>query len=78
MAEQPAAAAASFYLRFVPAEERKWVRRNLFSLGWSPCWRMEEATPFSSRAEAETFARDFHLEREVELVTVSAEEVRAA
>jgi hypothetical protein len=77
MAEQLAATSQAFYLRFRPAEERKWVRRNLFAveLGWSPCWRMEEATAFSSRVEAAAFAAKYHLERDVELLVVSAEEV---
>jgi hypothetical protein len=53
------------------------VRRNVFALalGWSPVFRFEEASAFSSRIEAASFAAKYHLERDVELLVVSAEEV---
>jgi hypothetical protein len=68
----------TFYLRLRPAEQRCWVRRHLFMLGYSPCWRIEEATSFPSRAAALAFAQEFKLVGAADLVTVSAEEIRAA
>lgn len=70
----------AFYLRFKPAEQRKWVRRNLFATltGWTPVYRFEESTAFISRDEALAFARQYHLESDVELLELRAEAVHAA
>lgn len=70
--------AEAFYLRFKPAEQRRWVRQNLFTTGYTPVFRFEEATAFASAAQATDFARLYKLEPGVELVSISAEGVDAA
>lgn len=70
------------YLRFLAkANDRQaWVRRSLFStqLAWTRCWLLELATAFETRDAATTFAREYHLLADVELVTVRAEQIQSA
>jgi len=66
------------YLRFRVDDGtgRLWLRRGLFALGWSRVGFPSLASPFPSLEEALVFAEHFKLAGDVELVTMTAEEVR--
>lgn len=68
----------TFYLRLLRRDYPTWLRRGTWALGWRPVERFELATEFSSKTEAVGFARQFHIEKDVELVTVTAEALDAA
>jgi hypothetical protein len=69
---------AELYLRFRSDDgtHKVWLRQNLFSLGWRKVERLELASPFPTRDQAEAFAQKFHLGGDVELVTMNIEELR--
>ena len=67
-----------FYLRLRPTDQRAWVRRNTWSLGYSRAFRLEEATAFATREEAVGFARQFKIANETDLVTITTEALHAA
>ncbi len=66
------------YLRFRldDGTGRLWLRRGLFALGWSRVGFPSLASPFPSREEAFAFAEAMKLAGDVELVTMTSEEVR--
>lgn len=70
---------ADFYLRLRTSDRERpeWVRRNLFSLGWSRISLMECAAKFPDRDQAVAFAREYHLLADVELVILSSEALNA-
>ena len=69
---------AEIYLRFRTDDGsgRLWLRRGLFALGWSRVGFPSLASPFPSRDEALAFAEHFKLAGDVEIVTMTTEEVR--
>jgi hypothetical protein len=68
----------TFYLRFLGRDYPTWLRRGTFTLGWRTVERFELASQFASKDEARAFARQYHIEKDVELVTVTAEALHAA
>jgi len=69
---------AEFFLRFLKddGKGRVWLRRDLFATAWSKVALVQLASPFKTHEEALAFAQAYRLAGDVELVTLTREELR--